>query len=51
MFQTEIVEKIKTHMMFNNFPPPSKNGAICEIMWKNIVELDTSQNTAHVHCM
>jgi len=32
MFQTKVVEKIKTHFMFNTFF--SKNRAIYEIMWK-----------------
>jgi hypothetical protein len=54
MFQTEIVDKIKTHIvMFSNFFSPSKNCAICVIMWKNIVRAGhiTDDNTAHVHCM
>jgi hypothetical protein len=32
MFQTKVVEKMKTHFMFNNFFP--ENRAVCEIMWK-----------------
>ena len=32
MFQTTIVEQIKTHFIFNNFIP--KNRAVCEIMSK-----------------
>jgi len=35
MCETKVVEKIKTHFMFINF---FLNGAIDEIMWKNIVE-------------
>jgi hypothetical protein len=37
IFQTKVVEKIKTHFMFHN-PFFSENGAVCEIMWKNAVE-------------
>jgi hypothetical protein len=32
----------KAHFVFNNF---SKNHAVYEIMWKNVVEPDTSQMT------
>jgi hypothetical protein len=42
IFQTEVVEEIKTHFAFGNvffF----ENGAICEIMWKNVVEPDRPQ--------
>jgi hypothetical protein len=35
MFQTKVVEKIKTHFMFNNLLFESH--AIYEVMWKNIV--------------
>jgi len=38
--------------MIKNFPPPSKNRTIYEIMWKNIVVGQvTGDNTAHAHCM
>jgi hypothetical protein len=42
MFQTEIVEKIKTHILCseNVFP---ENLAVYERMWKNIVERDRPQ--------
>jgi len=43
MFQTKVVEKIKTHFMFNNFFP--ENRAVYEIMWKNTVEPSRSQMT------
>ena len=33
--QIKVVEKIKAHFMLNNF---FLNRALCEIMWKNIVE-------------
>ena len=36
LFQTKVVEKIKTHFMFNKFC--FANRAFCEIMLKNIVE-------------
>jgi hypothetical protein len=32
----KVVQKIKTHFMFNNFF--SENRAVYEIMWKNMVE-------------
>ena len=32
MFQTKVVEAVKTHFMFNNFFP--ENRAVYEIMWK-----------------
>ena len=40
----KIVEKIKTHFVFDNFFF-FENGAVSEIMWKNIVELERSQMT------
>ena len=42
IFQTEVVEKLKTHFMFSMFFFP-ENGAVYEVMWKNIVELDRPQ--------
>jgi len=44
MFQTKVVEEIKTHILclvFFFF----ENNAICEIMWKNIVERGRPQIT------
>ena len=41
MFQTKVVEKIKTHFMLNKFF--SENRAVYEIMWKNMVERDRPQ--------
>jgi len=32
MFQTKVVEKIKTHFVFGNFF--FENRSVCEIMWK-----------------
>jgi len=42
MFQTEAVEKISTHFAFGNF---FENGAVFEIMWKNMVEPQRLQMT------
>jgi len=36
MFQTEVVEKIKTHFVFSNVI--FENHAFYEIMWNDIVE-------------
>jgi len=39
-------ENQHAHFMFNNVPPPTKkNRAVCEIMWKNMVE---AQSTFHI---
>ena len=43
MFQTKVVEKIKTYFMFNNVSP--ENRAFYEIMWKNLVQPDRPQMT------
>jgi hypothetical protein len=43
MFHTKVVEKIKTHFMFNIFF--FKNCATYEIMWKNTVAPDRPQMT------
>jgi replicative DNA helicase len=37
MFQTKLVEKIKTHLKFNNFFS-SENRAVYEKILKNVVE-------------
>jgi hypothetical protein len=37
-FQTKVLEKIKTHNLCSITPPPLENGAIYEIIWKNMVE-------------
>jgi hypothetical protein len=42
MFQTKVIEKIKTHYMFSNFFSP-ENPAFYEIVWKNIAEPDRPQ--------
>jgi hypothetical protein len=43
MLQTKVLEKIKTHLKFNNFFP--ENRAVNKIMWKNMVEPDRPQMT------
>jgi hypothetical protein len=43
MFQTKVVEKMKTHLVFSNFF--FENRAVYEIMWENIVELGRPQMT------
>jgi len=35
MFQTKVVEKIKTHFVFNTHPSPPENHAVYEIVTKN----------------
>jgi len=40
-FRQKLKEKIKTYFMSNNFF--SKNHAVYEIMWKNMVEPDRPQ--------
>jgi hypothetical protein len=37
MFQTKVVEKIKTRFVFGKFLFFFRNGAAYEKMWKNIV--------------
>ena len=44
MFQTKVVEKIKTHTLYV-YKLCLKNGAIYEIMWKNMVVPDRLQMT------
>jgi hypothetical protein len=45
MFQTEFVEKIKTHILCSVTFFFLENRAVYEIMWKNIVEPDRPQVT------
>jgi hypothetical protein len=44
-FRTKVAEKIKTHFMFNNLPPPLENLAVYEKMWDKIAEPDRAQTT------
>jgi len=39
VFQTNDVEKLRTHILCS-VTPPSENHAICEVMWENMVEPD-----------
>jgi len=49
MYQTKVVEKINTHFMFSNFFFP-KNQDVCEVMWKNVIQLGRPQMTVwHIH--
>jgi hypothetical protein len=50
LFQTKVVEKIKTHILC---PITLKNRAVCEIMWKKYCGAGqaTDDNMAHAHCM
>jgi hypothetical protein len=46
MFQTKVLEKIKTHFVFGNSPTPlPENHAVYEIMWENILEPGRPQMT------
>jgi hypothetical protein len=44
MFETKVVEKIKTHFMFNNFF--SENRAVYVIMSKSMMEPEGPQMTS-----
>ena len=52
MFQTRVVEKVKTHTLCSVILFFSENFAVYGIMWKNIVERGqaTDDNMAHEHC-
>jgi len=52
MLQPKFAENIKTHVSHSiSFFPP-KNHAVYEIMWKNTVNPEaTDDNMAHAHCM
>jgi hypothetical protein len=43
MFQTKVGGRIKTH--FKSSTPPPENRAVCEMTWKNVVELGIPQMT------
>jgi len=49
MFQTKVVEKIKPHILCS--ATFSKNLAVYETMWKNIVERDRPQMTIWCTCI
>jgi hypothetical protein len=44
IFQNKIAEKIETNLLFS-VTLSSENPAVCEIMWKNMVESDRPQMT------
>jgi hypothetical protein len=46
MIQTEVVEKINTHVLCS-VTFFSENRAVCEIMWKNTVQQDRPQMIIH----
>jgi len=50
MFQTKVVDKIKTHILYSIIFFP-KNCAIYEVMWKNSVELVRPQMTIWHLCI
>jgi len=51
MFQTKVVEKIKTHNLYLVTFFFFENCAVYEKIWKNPEELGRSDdNTAHAHC-
>jgi hypothetical protein len=49
MFQTKIVEEIKTYILYSTIPLLPEKRAVYEIMWKNIVETGRPQVT--IWCM
>jgi len=49
MFQTTVVEEIKTRFMFNYFF--FEDRAVYEIMWKNIVDRGSPQMTMWRMCI
>jgi hypothetical protein len=52
MFHTKVVDIENTHFLFNNFYF-SKNHAVYEIMWKNMLQPDRPQTTMprmHLAC-
>ena len=53
MFQTEVLEKIKTHILCSVTFLFSENRAVCEIMWKKYCRAGqaTDDNMAHAHCV
>jgi hypothetical protein len=55
MFQTVVVEEMKTHILCSITPlflPLPENRAVYEIIWKHCREGQTTEhNMAHAHCM
>jgi len=51
MFQTKVVRETRnTHFMFNKLFFFFENRAVYEIMWKNVVEPDTSIRCILISC-
>jgi hypothetical protein len=52
VFQTKVVEKFKTHILFPIIFFSSKNSAVYELMWKELAAPGGPQMTmARAHCM
>jgi len=49
MFQTNVVERLETHFLFNNFFFLKSNFLKDNV--ENIVEQATDDNVAHAHCI
>jgi hypothetical protein len=49
MFRTKVAEKMKTHILCSI--PYLENRSVCDIMWKNIVELGRPQMIVRAHFM
>jgi hypothetical protein len=45
MFQTKVIQTIKTHILYSVTFFPPENHAVYEIMWKNMVERGRPQMT------
>jgi hypothetical protein len=53
MFQNKFLREIKTHILYSVTIFIFENRTVFEIMWKNVLEPDSStgDNTAHPHWM
>jgi len=51
MFQTKVVEKIKTHILCSIIISPPENHAVYETMRKNTVQPDRPQTTIWRTCV
>jgi len=50
MFQTRVIARIKTHKLCSITFFPGKS-YLFEIIWNNMVDLDTDVNLAHALCL
>jgi len=50
MFQTLVVEKIKTHILCSITFFSPQIGDVCEIIWKNMAQPDRPQVTIYGTC-